>query len=85
VDFYFSDTPNNFAGDFDVAREVAAMSIVKEIVDRKGGWIYYGERKWQGQDSFVASLREEVDLLDELRDRVLSIPDAFVGATDGEA
>jgi recombination protein RecA len=85
VDFYFSDTAANFAGDFDVAREVAAMSIVKEIVDRKGGWIYHGERKWQGQDAFVASLREEVDLLEELRDRVLSTPDAFVGGIDGEA
>ena len=85
VDFYFSDTATNFAGDFDVAREVAAMSIVKDIVDRKGGWLYYGERKWQGQDSFVASLREEVDLLSELRARVLSTPDAFVGGTDGEA
>jgi recombination protein RecA len=85
VDFYFSDTATNFAGDFDVAREVAAMSIVKDIVDRKGGWLYYGERKWQGQDSFVASLREEVDLLSELRDKVLSTPDAFVGGPDGEA
>lgn len=84
VDFYFSDTASNLAGDFDVAREVAAMSIVKEIVDRKGGWIYHGERKWQGQDAFVASLREEVDLLTELRDRVLSTPDSFVGANDGE-
>lgn len=84
VDFYFSDTASNLAGDFDVAREVAAMSIVKEIVDRKGGWIYHGERKWQGQDAFVASLREEVDLLTELRDRVLSTPDSFVGASDGE-
>jgi recombination protein RecA len=84
VDFYFSDTASNSAGDFDVAREVAAMSIVKEIVDRKGGWIYHGERKWQGQDSFVASLREEVDLLEELRDKVLSTPDSFIGANDGE-
>lgn len=84
VDFYFSDTANNFAGDFDVAREVAAMAMVKEIVDRKGGWIYHGERKWQGQDSFVSSLREEVDLLSELRDKVLSTPDSFVGGQSGK-
>ena len=83
VDFYFQDSGIYSAGDFDFAKEVAAMSIVKEIVDRKGGWIYYGDRKWQGQESFVASLREEVDLVDELRAKVLSTPDSFVGGGDG--
>lgn len=84
VDFYFQDTNSNFAGDFDVAREVAAMSIVKQIVDRKGGWIYYGERKWQGQDAFVNSLREELDLCDELRDKVLNTPDSFTVGGDSD-
>ena len=84
VDFYFQDTSSNFAGDFDVAREVAAMSMVKELVDRRGGWIYYGERKWQGQDAFVASLREEIDLLSELRAKVLNVPDSFVGGNSGQ-
>ena len=84
VDFYFSDTASNFAGDFDVAREVAAMSMVKEIVERKGGWIYHNERKWQGQEAFVSSLREEVDLLSELRAKVLSTPDSFVGGQSGK-
>lgn len=84
VDFYFQDTSSNFAGDFDVAREVAAMSMVKELVDRRGGWIYYGERKWQGQDAFVASLREEIGLLSELRAKVLNVPDSFVGGNSGQ-
>jgi hypothetical protein len=55
------------------------MAMVKEIVERRGGWIYYGERKWQGQEAFVASLREEVDLLDELRSKVLNTADAPIG------
>jgi hypothetical protein len=79
VDFYFQDSGIYSAGDFDVAKETAAMAIVKEIVDRKGGWIYYGERKWQGQEAFVNTLREELDLQDELRGKVLATPDSFVG------
>ena len=79
VDFYFQDSGMYEAGDYDVPKEVAAMAMVKEIVDRKGGWIYYGERKWQGQEAFVASLREEVDLLEELRDKVLQTADAPIG------
>jgi recombination protein RecA len=84
VDFYFQDHSIYKAGDFDTSKEVAAMAIVKQIVDRRGGWIYYGERKWQGQESLINSLREEVDLFEELRDKVLSTPDSFVGASSDE-
>jgi recombination protein RecA len=82
VDFYFSAHSIYDAGDYDTAKEVAAMAIVKAIVDRKGGWIYYGERKWQGQEALVNSIREEVDLFEELREKVLSTPDSFVGASE---
>jgi len=82
IDFYFSDHSIYQAGDYDTAKEVAAMVIVKGIVDRKGGWIYYGERKWQGQEALVNSLREEVDFFEELREKVLTTPDSFVGGTD---
>ena len=71
VDFYFQDAGTFSAGDFDFAKEVAALAIVKDVVERKGGWVYYGERKWQGLENFSASLREEVDLLSELRAKVL--------------
>jgi recombination protein RecA len=82
VDFYFKDHSIYSAGDYDTAKEVAAMAIVKGIVDRKGGWIYYGDRKWQGQENLVNSIREEVDFYEELRDKVLTTPDSFVGAAD---
>lgn len=82
VDFYFQDQGIYLAGDFDTAKEVAAMSIIKQIVDRRGGWIYYGERKWQGQEALVNSIREEVDLFEELRNKVLSTPDTFVGGVN---
>ena len=84
VDFYFQDHSIYKAGDYDTAKEVAAMVIVKGIVDRKGGWIYYGDRKWQGQEALVNTLREEVDFFEELREKVLSTPDSFVGGTDVE-
>jgi len=82
IDYYFSDHSIYLAGEYDTAKEVVAMSIVKEIVDRRGGWIYYGERKWNGQEAFVNSLREDVDLYEELRDKVLKTPTSFVGATN---
>ena len=72
VDFYFKNHSIYEAGDFDVAKEVAAMSIIQGLVDRRGGWIYYGERKWNGNEAFTQTLREEFDLFEELRDKVLT-------------
>lgn len=84
VDFYFMDHSIYKAGDFDTAKEVAAMCLIKQLVDRKGGWIYHGERKWQGQEAFVNSIREEPDLYEELRERVMSTPDGFVEVSSEE-
>jgi recombination protein RecA len=81
IDYYFADHSIYSAGDYDFAKEIAAMVIVKQIVDRKGGWIYYGDRKWNGQEAFVASIREEVDFMEELRDKVLTTPDSIMEAT----
>lgn len=74
VDFYFQDHSIYSAGDFDFAKEVAALAIVKQVVDRKGGWIYYKENKWNGQEAFVSSVREEIDLYEDLRQQVLNAP-----------
>ena len=84
IDFYFSPFSIYEAGDYDTAKETAALAIVKQIVDRRGGWIYYGERKWQGQESLVNSIREEPDFKDELDKLIMSTPDSFVGAKSEE-
>ena len=81
IDYYFQDHSIYQAGDYDKAKEVAAMVIIKEIVDRRGGWIYYGERKWQGQEALVTSIREEVELFEELRDKVMSTPNGPMAVT----
>lgn len=84
VDFYFQEHSVFLAGDYDTAKEVASLALVKEVVDRKGGWVYYADRKWQGLEAFSNSVREEVDLFEELRDKVLSTPDTFAGGGDDE-
>jgi recombination protein RecA len=78
VDFYFKDHSIYEAGDYDTAKEVAAMSVVLGIVDRRGGWIYHGERKWNGNEAFTQTLREEYDLFEELRDQVLNNQASFL-------
>lgn len=82
IDYYFKDHSIYSAGDYDTAKEVAAMVLIKGIVDRRGGWIYYGERKWQGVENLCNSLREEVDFFEELRSKVMESSDTIGETVD---
>lgn len=84
IDYYFKDYSIYEAGDYDTAKEVAAMALVHQVIDRKGGWIYHGNRKWQGQEAFVNSLREEPDLFEELRQLVMGASVTPGGSVDVE-
>lgn len=66
VDFYFSDGGNCCAGEFDFAKEIVALGIIYKIITRAGAYYSYGDRKWQGGDAVVNSIREEVDLKEAL-------------------
>lgn len=72
-DFYFDKGGECNPGEYDFAKEIAAMSVLSGIIERKGGWYYYGDRKWQGTESVISSIREEVDLMDDLRKQVISL------------
>ena len=65
-----------------------ALSILNGIVDRRGGWMYYGERKWQGAQALIDSLREEVVLRDEISRAVMDTlktgPALMIEAIDEE-
>jgi len=83
-DFYFAEGGECAPGEFDFAKEVASLAVVKEIITRKGGWYYYGERKWQGIETVIASLREEVDLKEEVQTKVFETSDLPMGEADDE-
>ena len=72
-DFYFAPGGDCAPGEYDFAKEIAAMSVLNEIVERKGARYYYCERKWQGTDALIASIREEIELKDDLAKKVLEL------------
>ena len=71
LDFYFADGGPVNAGGYDSGKEIVALSILNGIVDRRGGWMYYNDRKWQGAQALIDSLREEIDLREELTRAVM--------------
>lgn len=70
-DFYFEEGGACAPGDIDFAKEIVALAVAKEVLERKGGWYYYKDRKWQGIDAVIESLREEVDLKETMQQEVL--------------
>jgi len=86
MDFYFSGGGAIPGGEYDRGKEIVALGILNGIIDRRGGWMYYGERKWQGAQALIDSLREEIDLSEELSKAVLdtlkSQPVLMVGNED---
>jgi recombination protein RecA len=70
-DFYFAEGGNCAPGEFDFAKEVASLAVVMGYIERRGGWFYYGERKWQGIESVISSIREEIDFMQDLQKKVL--------------
>ena len=71
-DFYFENGGACAPGEIDFAREIVALAVTEGVLERKGGWYYYGDRKWQGLDSVIESLREEILLKEELQQKVLT-------------
>ena len=81
-DFYFAEGGACAPGEFDFAKEIASLAVIMGIIDRKGGWFYLGERKWQGIESVIQSIREEVDLKEELQKQVLASDAAPLAADE---
>lgn len=73
MDFYFADGGDIDKGSYDYAKEIVALAQFYEIIERRGAWYFYGERKWMGGKEVLASLREDVDLKEELEKAVLRI------------
>jgi recombination protein RecA len=65
MDFYF-DNGECFAGEYDFAKEIVALGIINKLITRAGAYYSYGDRKWQGADAVVKSIREELDLKEAL-------------------
>ena len=71
LDFYFAEGGAIDAGKYDTGKEIVALGILNGIIERRGGWMYYKDRKWQGAQNLIESLREELDLSEEISAAVM--------------
>jgi len=67
----------------DTVREVFELATDETIIQQKGSWYNYGNnRLGQGKEAVIAAMREDEDLLADVRDEVIT---EFLGVTDVEA
>lgn len=70
-DFYFDHGGAVPPGSYDFAKEIVSVGILREVIERRGGWFYYADRKWQGAPALLESIREEITLKEQLETDVL--------------
>lgn len=77
VDFYFAEGGTVAPGEFDFAKEIVALGILNGVITRAGSYYRYtldgNARQWQGADSLVDSIKEELDLRTALEKDVMEV------------
>lgn len=71
VDFYFAEGGPAAPGEYDYAKEMAAVAILRDIIQRKSGWYHYGGQKWQGLPAVLEAIRDDLNLKDAINREVL--------------
>lgn len=84
TDFYFAEGGPIPPGSIDTGKEIVALAILHGLIERRGGWYYYEDRKWQGTESLIESLREEIDLSEEISRAVLDVTKGVIPVTEDE-
>lgn len=73
LDFYFAEGGLCNPGEYDFSKEIVALGILNKVITRAGAYYSYGDRRWQGADAMVSSIREEIDLKESLEKEVLEV------------
>jgi len=72
VDFYVKDTADGFkCGDYDIAKEMMALSVYHGVIHRAGRFFSYGGQRWGSKDECLAAIRENEPMRQLIRDEIL--------------
>lgn len=71
VDFYTEDTDTFKRGEYDAAKELMALGLYHEVIDRTGAYFSVGEERFHGKDTLLSAVRDSEDLQKTIREAVL--------------
>ena len=71
-DFYFSENNVNIMPGFnDIYKEIITCGVEWGVIERGGTWFRYEGQKWHGQEALVTALRNDLALLEKLKNELL--------------
>jgi recombination protein RecA len=73
VDFYFAEGGSVTPGDYDFAKEVAAIAVMDGIIERAGSFYKYDDQRWQGNAGLMDALREDAGLYEAIKKEVVDL------------
>lgn len=78
VDFYFEDSGNHAAGDYDLLKQVHAVALSTDVIEQHGAWYHFGDSKWHGEAKVLSDMQADPLLVAALaahvRHRLLGEP-----------
>lgn len=74
-DFYFTGDNNANVEELhnDNFKEMIILAVEFGVIERKGAWFMYEDRKFQGMNNLIDAFRNDEDLVEEVRDKVMSL------------
>lgn len=72
IDFYFAEGGDCAPGEYDYAKEMVSMAILRDIIKMGGGgWCSYEGHKWQGTNAVVEAIRADPVLKEAVNREVM--------------
>lgn len=74
-DFYFTGENNANVEELhnDNFKEMIILAVEFGVIERKGAWFMYEDQKFQGMNNLIEAFRNDDDLVEEVRDKVMSL------------
>lgn len=74
-DFYFTGENNANVEELhnDNFKEMIILAVEFGVIERKGAWFMYEDQKFQGMSNLIEAFRNDDDLVEEVRDKVMSL------------
>ena len=69
VDFYFDDA-HLPKGSYDTIKQVHAVALASDVIEQRGAWYYFDQRKWQGEKRLLEDMKADPLLVAALTDQV---------------
>lgn len=69
--FKIAEIQIEFGKGIDKGKDLLTAALEKDIVNKSGAWFNYGEQKWQGENNFCEAVKQNQELFDEIKKKVL--------------